>query len=514
MVHRKLLSESIFHVSVTQVTWLVNEKGGHLNPAVSAQAAAIYQSDWRAREVDFALLAPEINSGRMYSGPGSGPMIAAAAGWDALAVDLHSTASAYGSVVSGLTSGPWLGPASLSMAAAAVPYVAWMHTTAMQAGQAAIQAKAAAAAYESAFAMTVPPAVIAANRSLLMSLIATNFVGQNTPAIAATEADYAEMWAQDAAAMYGYAGSSAAASTLTPFTPPAPATNPAGLAGQDAAVTQSVMSRGTQVISALPQALQGLASSTSAASPLATLPDLFSGPGLDGLLAALTLVIIPLTAIDIPIATTSATASTTSATASFTSAGTNYRGFLINADRDYAQGKGPYTGYGPGADMVPLWLFGGPNALAEASGAASASMAAGLGQGTTVGALSVPSSWASAAPAFRPMAYALPITGLEAAPDIAAGSSGDLFSQMALAGMAGRAAGSTACLGRGSERIRATGRENPQPPRRPQGEPVAEIATELCELAARAQSLLAKLHGSGILTDEEVTETKRRFLGV
>ena len=32
----------------------------------------------------------------------------------------------------------------------------------------------------------------------------------NTAAIAATEALYAEMWAQDAAAMYGYAGSSAA----------------------------------------------------------------------------------------------------------------------------------------------------------------------------------------------------------------------------------------------------------------------------------------------------------------
>ena len=53
--------------------------------------------------------------------------------------------------------------------------------------------------------MTVPPPVIAANRTQLMSLTATNFFGQNTPAIAATEAQYSEMWAQDAAAMYGYA---------------------------------------------------------------------------------------------------------------------------------------------------------------------------------------------------------------------------------------------------------------------------------------------------------------------
>ncbi|MFZ0229052.1 MAG: hypothetical protein WBS15_11045 [Mycobacterium sp.] len=50
---------------------------------------------------------------------------------------------------------------------------------------------------------------------------------------------------------------------------------------------------------------------------------------------------ISLTAVDIPVATTSATASTTSASASFKSVGTTYRGFLINADRDFAQGKGP-----------------------------------------------------------------------------------------------------------------------------------------------------------------------------
>jgi PPE-repeat protein len=67
---------------------------------------------------------------------------------------------------------------------------------------------------------TVPPPIIAANRSLLMALVATNLFGQNTPAIAAAETQYAQMWAQDAAAMYGYAGSSASATTLTPFTPP------------------------------------------------------------------------------------------------------------------------------------------------------------------------------------------------------------------------------------------------------------------------------------------------------
>ena len=138
--------------------------------------------------MDFGALPPEINSGRMYSGPGCGSMLAAAAAWDGLAADLHFTAGSYQSVIWDLTGAAWLGPSSASMAAAVAPYIAWMTTTAALCEQTATQARAAAAAYEAAFAMTVPPAMIAANRAQLMSLIATNILGQNTPAIAATEA--------------------------------------------------------------------------------------------------------------------------------------------------------------------------------------------------------------------------------------------------------------------------------------------------------------------------------------
>jgi PPE-repeat protein len=124
------------------------------------------------------------------------------------------------------------------MAAAAAPYLGWLSTTAEQANQAAIQARSAAAAYDAAFAATVPPPLIAQNRALLMSLVATNILGQSTPAIAATEAQYAEMWAQDATAMYAYAGASAAASALTPFTPPQQNTNPARVGAQATVVAQ------------------------------------------------------------------------------------------------------------------------------------------------------------------------------------------------------------------------------------------------------------------------------------
>jgi len=119
-----------------------------------------------------------------------------------------------------------------------------------------------------------------------------------------------------------------------------------------------------------------------------------------------------------------------------------------------------------------------------------------------------------AAPEIRPAAYTLPITAAAAAPEI--GGSGNLFSNMGLAGAAGGAVGSTASLGRGGEqRVRTTNvkNPNPNPPRRPPSDAVTEIATELQELATRAQSLLAKLADSGLMTTDEVIAQKRRFLG-
>lgn len=177
--------------------------------------------------LDFGALPPEINSGRMYLGPGSAPLIIAATAWDALSAELSIAASSYASIISDLTGIGWLGPTSVTMATAATPFVTWLNETAGSAAEIAGQAKAAAAAYELAFAMTVPPPVIAANRSLLLALVATNFFGQHTAAIAAAETHYAQMWLQDATAMYVYAESSALASALPSFNEPTQTANPA-----------------------------------------------------------------------------------------------------------------------------------------------------------------------------------------------------------------------------------------------------------------------------------------------
>src|SRR5271156_3884154 len=96
--------------------------------------------------MDFAMLPPEVNSARMYAGVGSGPMLAAGEAWNRLAAELRAVANSYHSVVSGLISGPWMGPSSASMAAAATSYAAWLNSTAAQAEETATQANAAAAA--------------------------------------------------------------------------------------------------------------------------------------------------------------------------------------------------------------------------------------------------------------------------------------------------------------------------------------------------------------------------------
>ena len=228
--------------------------------------------------MDFGALPPEINSARMYSGPGSAPMRAASAAWNLLAAELESAASLYHSTIDALIDDEWLGPTSASMAAAVDPYVTWTTKTGAQAEHTAIQATAAASAYDAAFAMTVPPFEVAANRAQLMALIATNVLGQNAPAIAATEAQYGEMWAQDAAAMYGYAGNSAAATVVKAFAQPPETANSDAQALQFSAVAHATntstgsaaQTQLSQLISSVPSALQQLTSPVSSATNAAT----------------------------------------------------------------------------------------------------------------------------------------------------------------------------------------------------------------------------------------------------
>jgi PPE-repeat protein len=186
--------------------------------------------------VDYGLLPPEINSAKIYTGPGAESLVAATAAWGGLAADLQAAVAGHRSVIDALTSGPWLGPAAAQLLSAVSPFITWLDISADEAAHTAGQANAAATAYEAAFAASVPPPLIAANRALLAELVTTNLLGQNSPAIAATEGQYSEFWAQDSQAMYTYAGNSAAATQLADLPAPAEVADPGAWADQAIAV--------------------------------------------------------------------------------------------------------------------------------------------------------------------------------------------------------------------------------------------------------------------------------------
>ncbi|MGB6207590.1 PPE family protein [Mycobacterium sp.] len=358
---------------------------------------------------DFGALPPEVNSGRMYSGPGPGPMLAAAEAWDGLAAELGFASTGYGSTITELTGGPWIGPTSATMLAAVAPYINWLSTTAAQAEETANQARAAVAAYEAAFAMTVPPPVIEANRALLMALIATNFFGQNTPAIMATEALYAEMWAQDAAAMYGYAGAAAAASQVTPFATPPHTTSQDANSSQAAAVAQATE---TSAGNAAQTTAQSAASTSGSTTSTSTTP-----------LAASTTA-TQTTAV--PVATTgSTTGATTTTGGGFLGTGETFwqwvgsGGWLgtsvtnpnLNTLRQAFQayfgvglgqfgasiGQQTTFGLGTTAGSGGAW-YPTPQFAGLAPFGHGAPVSAGIGQASTLGRLSVPAGWPGATP--------------------------------------------------------------------------------------------------------------------
>ncbi|QZA20208.1 PPE family protein [Mycobacterium malmoense] len=331
--------------------------------------------------MDYGTLPPEINSVRIYSGPGSGPMMAAAAAWDVLANGLDSVSRGYSSVIARLQGESWSGAASVAMATAAAPYVAWVTTAGAQAEEAASQARAAAAAYEAAFAATVPPTLVTSNRTQLANLVATNIFGQNTMMIGETEAAYEEMWAQDAATMYTYAASSSAATSLRQFGEPPQTTTAAGPSAQSAAVAQAAATPAvgqsqvtlSQLISAVPQQLQALASAGSSGSSTSAATSLVP--------SSLLTVFGNFNTLTAPINLGDGISRT------YTSAGSFGTGIF----RSNVQSAGDAIKEAGGAATAA--------STAAGSAGAPGPVLANAGNATAVGKLSVPQSWAATNPA-------------------------------------------------------------------------------------------------------------------
>jgi PPE-repeat protein len=393
--------------------------------------------------IDFGALPPEINSARIYAGPGSASLMTAASAWNGLAAELNSAALGYDKVVTTLSSEEWLGPASASMAAAVQPHVAWMTKTAAQAEQAATQAQGAAAAYETALASVVPPPVIATNRTTLAQAVATNVLGQNNGVIAQLEAEYGEMWAHDATAMYSYAGQSATATKVTPFTAAPQTTDPAGTATQAAATAAAADPAASSIQSSLQGLLANIQKSLGKlATPSGTTSELTSlskqYPGLTEIWFLLTgQTVFP------------------SNLGTFINGYSPYASFFYNTEGlpYFSVGMGNFgvqisksAGWigGAAAPAIPKAVpgLGGLGGMLGGGAGAAAHVTGAMGNAGSVGKLSVPVAWSGAAPAVS-HAAAVPVSSVSAAPE-ATGGPGNLLGGMPLAGMgsgAGHGAG-------------------------------------------------------------------------
>jgi PPE-repeat protein len=345
---------------------------------------------------DFAAQPPELISAKIYSGPGAESLQAAAAAWDGLSSDLQSTAANFQSVISGLISGDWTGPSSEAAAAAAAPYVSWLSTTAGQAEQTAGQARAAASAYETALAGAVPPAEITANRTQLLSLLQANIFGQYNAAIAALEAEYAQFWAQDVAAITGYAGSSQAATTgLGSFTEAPQTTNDSGQATQAAATTAAgAAAAPTDLESVLEQFESTATNFLNQVTAVNTDYTKFFTNALGTIPGGSQLATTWTNAYSF-ISGAGSQATWTNVANSSSSLGiSQWKNFFIYQPWSHGVGLGS--------------LNGGLSSPGHLGGLGARAATAALGSAQTIGKLSVPPSWAGATPAIRLAATSLP----------------------------------------------------------------------------------------------------------
>ena len=238
----------------------------------------------------------------------------------------------------------------------------------------------------------------------------------------ATEALYVEMWAQDAAAMYGYAGASAVAAQVTPFAAPPQTAADDGTSNQASAVAQAAAAPAGQAATVAQNAVAAAPTTTTQTTTATTA---------------------------LPAATTSGTGATGGATVPPTTFFPWLEQLIYNTYSNYPSGGwlglgltnanittvlkqtfqayfavgmgqfgasiGQQTTFGLGttAGSGGAW-YPTPQFAGLALGNGGMPVSAGIGQASTLGRLSVPPGWPGATPAameeaqlastFRPIA--------------------------------------------------------------------------------------------------------------
>jgi PPE-repeat protein len=277
----------------------------------------------------------------------------------------------------------------------------------------------------------VPVPLIAANRTALTEALSYNVFGQYSGEIAAIEAQYAEMWAQDANAMYGYAGQSAAAAKVTPFTAAPQITSPTAQTAQATATASatatsagSSQSQLSQLVSSLPNQLNSLSSPLSSASTTSS----------NSLLTELWFLISGNTSLPTNLGTLLNGVSPFSSLLYNTEGLPYFSVGMGNFGIQMAKTMGLLNGVGGGAAAgaaasppTGLPSLGG---MLGGGGAAGGPVAAGMGNADIIGDIAVPPNWAQASGALSHPARVAAHSMTPAAPD----GPGNLMGGVPLAG--------------------------------------------------------------------------------
>ena len=178
---------------------------------------------------DSALNPPQVNYYQLVTGDEAATAAAAAAAHQATAAMLTAEIATMTTSTTSTAAVGWQGAGGAAMTMTAQAFAGILGMAVAWFEEAVVQATAIVDAYHLAKTTMVPGPVSDQNLVDTEALVATNFIGQNSPAIAALVAEYERQWIQNATIMSSYQGVVTAAlgvlATPPPFAPMAP--NPA-----------------------------------------------------------------------------------------------------------------------------------------------------------------------------------------------------------------------------------------------------------------------------------------------